>query len=107
MFYNRQASSGVLADSKNILTNIKGWQFVTEKEVIDRHVFLRIKNIDNVVSMYYSIDGNDWIRTENSLEVSGFHHNVLGGFMSLRIGLCAIGDGKVTFKNFVYKGIRE
>jgi len=105
MFYNRQASSGVLGDNKNILTNIKGWQFVTEKEVIDGHVFLRIKSVDDVISMYYSIDGKNWTRTENSLEVSGFHHNVLGGFLSLRIGLCAIGNGKVRFKNFVYKPV--
>jgi len=105
MFYNRQASSGVLADGKNILTNIKGWQFVTEKDVIDHHVFLRIKNVDNVVNMYYSLDGENWSQTENSLEVSGFHHNVLGGFLSLRIGLCAIGNGKIRFKNFDYKPI--
>nr|WP_205462003.1 hypothetical protein [Mangrovibacterium lignilyticum] len=63
---------------------------------------LRIKNVDNVVNMFYSLDGENWTQTENSLEVSGFHHNVLGGFLSLRIGLCAIGDGKVKFKNFAY-----
>lgn len=105
LFYNRQASSGILADSKSILTNIKGWQFETEKDVINRHVFLRIKNTDNVINMYYSLDGENWTKTENSLEVSGFHHNVLGGFLSLRIGLCAIGEGQVKFKNFVYKAI--
>jgi len=103
LFYNRQASSGILADHENIITNIKGWQFPTERDVIDRHVFLRIENIENVVDMYYSLDGIDWIKTENSLEVSAFHHNVLGGFMSLRIGLCSIGDGEVTFSDFRYR----
>lgn len=102
LFYNQQASSGILADSVNILTNIKGWQFKTEKDVIDKHVFLRIKKTDNIVNMYYSLDGDNWKKTENSLEVSGFHHNVLGSFLSLRIGLCSIGDGKVEFRDFVY-----
>jgi beta-xylosidase len=31
LFYNRQAYSGILADSTNILANLRGWQFETEK----------------------------------------------------------------------------
>jgi xylan 1,4-beta-xylosidase len=103
LFYNQQASSGILADSKNILTNIRGWQFETEKDKINRHVYLRLQKINHVVNMYYSTDGENWTKTENSLEVSGMHHNVLGGFMALRIGLCAIGEGSVTFKDFKYQ----
>ncbi|MFC0875365.1 family 43 glycosylhydrolase [Saccharicrinis sp. FJH2] len=106
VFYNKNAYSGILADSKNILTNIRGWQFETEKNVVNRHVFLRIKNVDNIVDMYYSTDGKSWNKTENSLEVSAFHHNVLGGFMSMRIGLCSIGNGKVRFRNFKYGHIK-
>lgn len=102
LFYNRQASSGILADSVNILANLRGWQFPTVKNVIARHAFLRLLKKENIVDMYYSTDGKQWIKIENSLEVSGLHHNVLSGFMSLRIGLCAIGDGTVKFKNFHY-----
>ena len=82
------------------------WQFPTEKNVINNHVFLRLKNINNTVNMYYSTDGKKWNKIENSLEVSAMHHNVLGGFMSVRIGLCSIGEGSVTFKNFTYKPIK-
>ncbi|UZR96459.1 family 43 glycosylhydrolase [Chondrinema litorale] len=106
LFYNQQAYSGILADSKNILTNIRGWQFVTESDKIKRHVFLQLRNINNTVNMYYSLDGKTWLKTENSLEVSGFHHNVLGGFLSLRIGLVSTGEGKVKFKNFEYYPIK-
>ncbi len=107
LYYNEHAYSGILADNKNILTNIKGWQFETEKNVINKHVFLRIKNVNNIIDMYYSVDSENWIKIENSLEVSGFHHNVIGGFMSMRIGLCSIGEGKVTFRNFKYDGVEE
>ncbi len=107
LFYNRQAGSGMLANANSILTNIKGWQFETEQNVIDRHVFLRLVNSHNIVNMYYSLDGENWTRTENSLEVSAFHHNVLGGFMSLRIGLCSIGKGRVTFRNFKYESLAD
>ncbi len=106
LFYNGNAFSGLLANNENILANIHGWQFETEKNVIKNHVFLRMENRNNTVDMYYSTDGNKWNKIENSLEVSGMHHNVLSGFLSLRIGLCSMGEGKVTFKNFKYKAIK-
>ena len=106
LFYNPNFNSGILADQQNILANLRGWQFVTEKNVIKNHVYLRLKNINNTVDMYYSTDGSNYTKIENSIEVSALHHNVLSGFMSLRLGLCAIGEGTVTFKNFVYKAIQ-
>jgi xylan 1,4-beta-xylosidase len=105
LFYNRQASSGILAKGSDILANLRGWQFVTERNVINSKVFLRIKNANHTVDMYYSNDGVNWIKIENSLEVSGLHHNVLSGFLSLRIGLVSIGDGKVRFSDFKYRAL--
>jgi beta-xylosidase len=106
LFYNNVASSGILADNENVLANLRGWQFPTEKNVINNHVFLRINNTNNTVDMFYSLDGTKWLKIENSLEVSAMHHNVLGGFLSLRIGLCAMGDGVVRFKNFKYSPVK-
>jgi xylan 1,4-beta-xylosidase len=106
LFYNAQASSGILADGKNILANLRGWQFETERNVVGKKVFLKIKNIHHVVDMYYCTDGQNWQKIENSLEVSGIHHNVLSGFMSLRIGLVSMGEGRVRFSNFVYRAIK-
>ncbi|MCU4155624.1 family 43 glycosylhydrolase [Carboxylicivirga sp. A043] len=103
LFYNERAYSGILADKHNVLANLRGWQFTTEKEVIKRHVHLRLKNTNNIVDMYYSLDGKEWMKIENSFDCSAYHHNVLSGFMSLRIGLCSIGNGKVRFKNFSYQ----
>ena len=103
LFYNTKASSGILTDGTNILANLRGWQFPTVKNVVDKHVFLRLSKTENTVDMYYRADGKQWVKIENSLEVSGMHHNVLSGFMSLKLGLCAIGEGKVTFKNFHYE----
>jgi xylan 1,4-beta-xylosidase len=106
LFYNNNYSSGILADKENVLANLRGWQFPTEKNVIQKHVYLKIKNINHTVDMFYSTDGVKWNKIENSLDVSGMHHNVLGGFMSLRIGLCSMGNGSVKFKNFKYSPIK-
>jgi xylan 1,4-beta-xylosidase len=38
-------------------------------------------------------------------EVSGYHHNVAGGFLSLRPTLFATGAGEVRFKNFKYRAL--
>jgi hypothetical protein len=40
---------------------------------------------------------------ERTIDATGFNHNVFGGFMSLRAGIFAFGEGKVVFDNFVYK----
>lgn len=103
LFYNENAFSGILADKENILANLRGWQFPTERNVINRHVFLRLKNVNHIVDMYYSLDGETWTKIENSFDASAYHHNVLSGFMSLRIGLTAFGNGKVAFKHFIYE----
>ncbi len=106
LFYNNNFNSGILADNKNILANLRGWQFVTENKVIKNHVLLRLKNINNTVDMFYGTDGMKWNKIENSLDVSAMHHNVLSGFLSLRIGLCSMGEGSVKFKNFTYKPLK-
>lgn len=106
LFYNNMAYSGILADKENIFANLRGWQFISEKKVIQRHVYLRLKNIENTVDMFYSLDGINWSKLESSVEVSSLNHNALSGFLSLRIGLCSIGDGSVKFKNFIYKAVK-
>lgn len=106
LFYSEKMSSGILADKESVLANLRGWQFETEKNVIKRKVHLRLKNINNTVDMYYSLDGKDWLKIENSFESSAYHHNVLSGFMSLRIGLVAMGEGKVIYKNFEYTPLK-
>jgi beta-xylosidase len=106
LFYNQKAYSGILADKNNVLANLRGWQFPAEKNVISNHVFLKIKNIKSTVDMYYSADGANWTKIEHSVEVSGYHHNVLSEFLSLRLGLCSMGEGVVKFKNFKYIPIK-
>ncbi len=107
LFYNEKAFSGILADNENVLANLRGWQFLTEEKVLNGKVYLRLKNVEHTVDMYYSLDGEQWIKIENSFESSAYHHNVLSGFMSLRIGLCSMGTGSVRFKHFNYQPLEQ
>ena len=106
IFYNKDYSYSFFADSTNLMNNVHDWQFVTEWNKFKKHVFLRFRKVENTVDCFYSSDGIKWNKTETSFEVSGMHHNTYGGFLGLRIALCSIGEGSVTFKNFKYDPIK-
>ncbi|MDV6169479.1 family 43 glycosylhydrolase [Flavobacterium sp. DG1-102-2] len=102
LFYADRIHTGIGANSTDIMAALRSWQFPTEKNTVGRHIYLRLEKRGQLVNMFFSPDGTKWSKIENSAEVSGFHHNVLSGFTSLRIGLSAVGEGSVTFKNFIY-----
>nr|HML86415.1 family 43 glycosylhydrolase [Bacteroidales bacterium] len=105
LFYNNSAYNGLLVKDNDILVNLKGWQYVAEKQVHNGHVFLRLKSVNNLVDMYYSLDGIDWRKLESSFYTSALQHNALGGFLSLRIGITSMGNGAIILKNFVYTAL--
>lgn len=39
------------------------------------------------------LDGQELNKIENLSETSGFNHNAFGGFLSVHMGLCSIGEG--------------
>jgi beta-xylosidase len=45
----------------------------------------------------------DWF--DRQMEVSGYHHNVRGGFMMLRPGIYAAGSGTARFRNVRYQAL--
>jgi xylan 1,4-beta-xylosidase len=68
-----------------------------------RRLFMRLHNQDNVVTFFHSADGVRWTK-ERSFEVAGYNHNVADGFLSLRPGIFASGEGKVAFRALTYRG---
>lgn len=68
----------------------------------------RITNNRNVITYHYSIDeGKTWRRHPTRMEVSGLNHNVFGGFLSLKVGICALGNGTVRLSRFTYRAMEE
>lgn len=68
-------------------------------------VHVKVTNRANIVTFHYSFDGRQWIRHPWQMEMSGFHHNVFGGFLSLKVGIYSAGKGEVRVRQFVYRGL--
>jgi len=71
-----------------------------------RRVRVRVSNDRQVVTWHYSHDdGRTWVQHGLRMEVSGIHHNVFGGFLSLRIGIYAAGRGGIVVRDFSYRAL--
>jgi xylan 1,4-beta-xylosidase len=67
---------------------------------------IRLTNKRHIVTIHTSVDGGKtWHKYGTQMEVSGYHHNVAYGFMSLRPALYAAGQGKVRFRDLVYRAL--
>ena len=105
LFYNPDAYSALGASNKGIARykygNANPWRKLTEGNT----VWLKLVNRNNNIAYWYSENGTDWMLYPSGAEVSGFHHNTFGGFLSLRVGLFSAGNGTVSFDDFVYEGL--
>jgi len=103
LYYNELANVRISVDAASFTVFIQRNAKIREKNLMGNHGYLRILNEENEVSFYFSQDGKSWNRVERSLDITGYNHNVFGGFLSLRAGLFAFGNGQVKYDNFIYK----
>jgi xylan 1,4-beta-xylosidase len=68
-------------------------------------VMIRVRNDHNIVTWFSSRDGENWIQHPWQMEVSGMHHNVLGGFLSLKPAIYSAGPGSIRIKDVVYRAL--
>jgi len=109
LFYNHKAYVGLgfTADT------VKTYQYSEElpwarNPRATRKVRVRLTNDSNIITYEYSHDdGRTWTLHGTRMEVSGIHHNVFGGFLSLRVGLYSTGAGAVKFSDFSFRAIPE
>jgi len=108
LFYDQRGFAGVGFSAAQMLTYNYGQEHAwMRQEFRSGTVHLKLINRDNVVSFHHSADGKQWTRHPWQMEVSGFHHNVFGGFLSLKIALFAAGHGEVRARNFAYRGLES
>lgn len=103
LFYNEQGNMRVTVDKDQFAVYNQKNKKISVRNQTGNHGYLKILNDENEVSFYYSADGKNWNRVERTIDATGFNHNIFGGFMSLRAGIFAFGEGRVLFDNFVYR----
>ncbi|HJV62247.1 MAG TPA: family 43 glycosylhydrolase, partial [Albitalea sp.] len=103
LYYDAHAFVGIGFGNGQLLTYHREEVSWMRQPFDARAIHVKVTNHENVVSFHYSRDGQQWTRHPWQMEVSGFHHNVFGGFLSLRIALFAAGGGAVRFRRFGYR----
>ena len=108
LFYNHKAFVGLGFTAGEMRT----YQFAEEQPWMRQAmptgtVRIRLANDNNVVTWHYSHDqGRSWTRHGHRMEVSGLHHNVFGGFLSLKVGIYSAGQGSIRVRDFVYRAVQ-
>ena len=106
VFYNNKLYAGLGSSPTNFVMHRYGTERQMPKPAhLGRKIFLRLTNDRHIVTIHYSADGRTWERFGTRMEVSGYHHNVMYDFLSLRPAIYAAGPGEVRFRRFTYKAL--
>jgi xylan 1,4-beta-xylosidase len=89
LFYNPQCYTGIALSPQGLKLMHRTYDQVivprSEVSSTGGRARLRIVNDHHEVDFWYRLGDGNWRKTTSSSEVSGFHHNVFGGFLSLRV----------------------
>ncbi|MEO7496883.1 MAG: family 43 glycosylhydrolase [Massilia sp.] len=105
LFYNHKAFVGLgfTPEHLKVFQSAEEHSWARQANT-SRKLRLKISNNDHVITYHYSDDeGRTWKLHGMRMEVSGIHHNVFGGFLSLRIGFYSAGAGSIKITNFAYR----
>lgn len=106
LFYNWRLYCGLGFDAQLFTMHRYGLPRTRAKpEGAGRVLWLRVTNDHQVASFHYSADGKSWTRFDVQMEVSGYHHNVAGDFLSLRPGVFVAGKGQAAFRTLGFRAL--
>jgi xylan 1,4-beta-xylosidase len=106
LYYSERMFVGVGFTASQMLTfNYGEEQTWMRTDMPTSTVMIKVNNDRNVVTWSYSHDGQNWIQHPWQMEISGMHHNVLGGFLSIRPGIYSCGQGGIRVKRVVYRAL--
>lgn len=106
LFYDEKLYCGLGFDDKRFVTHQYGIERGRPANPHGRRMRMRVTNNRHIVSFHTSGDGGrTWKRFDRGMEVSGYHHNVRGGFLMLRPGLYSAGEGEARFRDFRFRAL--
>ncbi|UZK67494.1 family 43 glycosylhydrolase [Sphingomonas sp. M1-B02] len=106
LFYDEKLYCGLGFDEKRFVTHQYGIERGRPANPNGRRMRMRVTNNRHIVAFHTSADdGRTWKRFDRGMEVSGYHHNVRGGFLMLRPGLYSAGEGEARFRDFRFRAL--
>lgn len=103
LYYDNLFYTGTGVNNRGTMRYRKDRGSVRSRIPDARHIWLRLRNDNQVITAAYSLDGENWVREEWGHEISGYNHNTCYYFQSVLPGLMAAGEGEVKFSNFKYR----
>ena len=108
-YYDENYHFGFGFNHKQMLRYRRGQVSRTESKLPQANqcgkMWVRLRNDANVLSAWYSADGKKWHKDPWGFEISGVHHNTVYGFLFVRPGIFAGGDGQVEVTDFVLRNL--
>lgn len=106
LFYDDKLYCGLGFDETRFVTHQYGMERGRPANPYGRKLTMKVTNRHHIIAYHLSGDsGRTWSRFDRGMEVSGYHHNVRGGFLMLRPGLYAAGPGEARFRNFRFRAL--
>lgn len=106
LFYDDRLYCGLGFDGERFVTHQYGIERARPVNPHGRRMRMRVTNDRHIITYDTSGDGGKtWVRFDRGMEVSGYHHNVRGGFLMLRPGLYSAGAGEARFRNFTFRAL--
>jgi xylan 1,4-beta-xylosidase len=106
LFYDDKLYCGLGFDATRFVTHQYGIERARPVNPHGGRMRMRVTNRQHIISFHTSGDGGrTWQRFDRGMEVSGYHHNVRGGFLMLRPGLYAAGPGEAKFRDFRFRAL--
>ena len=112
LFYNRRLYCGLGFDARRFTMHRYGLERTRARTVAagaesaPRKLRLRVTNDRHIVSFHWSDDSSrTWNKYDVQMEVSGYHHNVAGDFLSLRPGIYVAGEGEARFADLRFRAL--
>lgn len=106
LFYSDRLYAGLGSNGKEFIMHRYGEERPNRLDAgPGGKLWLRMRLEEQVLTIHHSRDGREWTKYGVQMEVSGYHHNTVGKFLSLRPALYAAGDGRVRFLDFRYRAL--
>ncbi|MBI3367881.1 MAG: family 43 glycosylhydrolase [Burkholderiales bacterium] len=105
LYYDPRLYAGLGFDERAFVVHQYGTERGRPAHPHGRRLKLRLRNDHHVLSLHVAAPGQAWQRFDRGMEVSAYHHEVRGGFASLRPALYAAGEGAARFRDFRYRAL--